>query len=80
MPLAEVIHEIRLNNKNLNFFEKLYFFDEKYFSKDVWKIENFKKSLFSKIVEKTKKHEFFEKSWLFEIFDFSKNFEKVDFL
>ena len=47
MPLAEVIHEIRLKNKILFFFEKLYFFDETYFSKDCWKIENFKKSTFS---------------------------------
>ena len=69
MPLAEVIHEIRLKNKKWNFSEKLYFFDEKYFSKDWWKIENFKKSTFFEKVD------FFEKVKIFKFF-----FEKVDFL
>ena len=69
MPLAEVIHEIRLKNKKSKFFEKLYFFDEKYFSKD----------FFSKKVDFLKILMFFNKNrkkWLFEIFGFSKSFEK----
>ena len=70
MPLAEVIHEIRLKNEKWKISENVYFFDEKYFSNDFEKTQIFKKSLFQKMW-KIKNVDFFEKSWLFEIFDFS---------
>ena len=42
MPRAEVIDKIQLKNKKIKFSENVYFFDEKYFSKD------FEKSKISK--------------------------------
>ena len=77
MPLAEVIHEIRLKNKKWNFSEKLYLFDEKYFSKDWWKIENFKKVNFFR---KSAIFRNFSKKLTFWNFRFFRNFsENVTF-
>ena len=74
-------HSLRLYmrydlKKNWVFFEKLYFFDEKYFSKDCWKIENFKKSTF---FEKLKNFRFFNnfrKSVFLNFLIFQTSFEK----
>ena len=76
MPRAEVIDKIQLKNKKIKIFRKRLFFRWKILFERFWKIENFKKSRFSKI----EKFEFFIKVDFFENFEFFKKNRKSDFL
>ena len=79
MPLAEVIHEIRLKNEKWKISENVYFFDEKYFSNDFEKNINFEKVTFSKNV-KNQKCWLFRKKLTFWNFRFFKIFRKIFFI